>query len=76
MSIKVEEIIKTFSTRQLLGFLDSARACGIGYDPTECGCYFLTIEQLKEELATREHIPNKRESKIIRQNRAKYRLKK
>jgi len=30
-----------------------------------------TIEELKAELATREHIPNKQEAKVLRQQKAK-----
>lgn len=59
-------ILKESHTRQLLGMLKSARAAGGGY-----GAF--TIEELKNELKTREHIPNKIEAKKIRQLKAKVR---
>jgi len=50
-------------------------ACG---DPYGCGCGSMTMEDLQEsidtlkgELATREHVPNKQERKKARQERAK-----
>ena len=33
---------------------------------------WITMQQLKDELALREHIPNKKEAKAIRQAKAKF----
>lgn len=66
--------LKKVHTRQLISWLRKARATGGWYtpgdhkDPHARGA---TIEQLKAELATREHIPNKKESKEQRQEAAK-----
>lgn len=66
--------LKKVPTRQLLTWLRKARAVGGWYtpgdhkDPHSRGA---TINQLKAELSTREHVPNKRESKELRQAAAK-----
>lgn len=72
MEINIEKLLKETPTKKLLQFLNSARACGGSFDPTDCGCYYITVTQIKNELATREHIPNKKESKAIRQFNAKH----
>lgn len=67
------------STRELLGYLNRARICHSkycnehdnGYDPTDDGGDEIPIAELKAELATREHIPNKPEGKLLRRARAK-----
>lgn len=69
--INIEQMLKEMPTRKLLQYLNSARGCGGSFDPTDCGCYYITVKQLKDELATREHIPNKKESKLIRRHNAK-----
>lgn len=61
--------LKSRHTKELLIFLDKARKCGGGYSPFDNDICF-TIEEIKSELTTREHIPNKKESKLIRQNKA------
>lgn len=67
-----ERLLKNAHTRQLLNWLRGARACGGSYSPCdEAPGTFLSIEALKAELATREHIPNKAESRAIRQAAAK-----
>lgn len=60
-------------TRTLLKWLNKARRCGLGYDPTDNGNSVISIKELKDELAKREHIPNKLEAKKIRQEKAKKR---
>ena len=64
--------LKKMDTRKLKNMLDTGRACG--------GVYFWlgsdggpswTTDELKAELSTREHIPNKAEAKKIRQEIAK-----
>jgi hypothetical protein len=64
--------IKEAHTKILLTWLKKARACGGAYDifDNNSGINF-TIEELKEELSKREHVPNKTEAKIIRQQKAK-----
>jgi len=69
--------LSKFHTKQLLRLLDQNRRhqCAVtnhdydfGYKPSN-----YTTEELEAELATREHIPNKKEAKAIRQARAKKR---
>lgn len=67
------EQIKKAHTRQLLKELRSTYSWGCPHCWEECEwnqlrCY---RQELKEELATREHIPNKKESKAIRKARLK-----
>ena len=51
------------STGQLLSYLQAARRCGGHYSPYESGGPSITIEEIKAELATRPHIPNRAERK-------------
>ena len=62
-------------TRRLLNYLNHARACGGSYDITNnhCSDMVVSIDELKAELVTREHIPNKKEAKKIRQEKANVR---
>lgn len=67
-----EKLLKNAHTRQLLPWLRRARACGGSYSPCEqAPGTHLTITALKAELATREHVPNKAESRALRQAAAK-----
>jgi hypothetical protein len=62
-------------TRELLDWLKHARACGGFYipcDPASGGPEY-TIEELKAELATREHIPSKQEGEAARRAHARLR---
>lgn len=68
MHYYIEEL-KTAPTRVLLEYLQKARGCGGSYSPNDQ--FYFSIEDLKAELKTREHIPNKKEAKIIRRDRAK-----
>ena len=69
--------IKELDTKTLLSYLDSCRRLGgsfnpyydSGYSPKDSPVF--TYEQIKEELATREHIPNKQERRKIRQEKFK-----
>jgi hypothetical protein len=66
-----KEILKNEPTRVLLQWLNIARKCN-GYDPFYDGLGdVFTIEEIKTELATREHIPNKKEAKEMRKQRAR-----
>ena len=66
-----EKLLKEAHTRELLGWLRAARACGGSYSPCDESLgTFLSIEDLKGELATREHIPRKAESAAIRRKAA------
>ncbi len=62
--------LKSFHTRQLLDILNGARRCGGTYNPYGMGVYY-NLDEIKTELETREHIPNKQEAKKIRQEKAK-----
>lgn len=60
-------------TRQLLDLLQCCRRCGGRYDVLDNNSdWFVSISQVKAELAKREHIPNKLEAKKLRQERAKF----
>jgi hypothetical protein len=67
---KIIKHLKETHTKVLLQYLKHARACGGCYSPWEYGDG-ITIEQIKEELALREHVPNKKESKEIRKAKKK-----
>ncbi|MCA1026980.1 hypothetical protein LCM23_12840 [Cytobacillus kochii] len=77
MSIDYENYLKTLHTKELLRLLHSARHCGGSYNPfyengyAFQGSKWYTIDEIKKELATREHIPNKEEAKKIRQEKHK-----
>lgn len=65
------DVLKTFHTRHLLGIMRSLRKNLSSNDYMD---YIMLMEykdRVKEVLSTREHIPNKLESKRIRQLRAK-----
>lgn len=57
-------------TRELLAWRDKCYACGGSYDPTENHGPEVSIKEIKAELAKREHIPNKKEAKAVRQQKA------
>jgi hypothetical protein len=79
------EYLKKRHTKELLNIRDMIyRVSGynyydvtdgeVGCDPlSDCsgGRCWVTLEQVKAELATRPHVPNKAEAKVIRQQRAK-----
>lgn len=57
-----EQKLEDFYTKQLLDIM---------HVPWMLGYYGFTKEQIKVELATREHVPNKIEARKIRQAKAK-----
>jgi len=60
--------IENMPTRQLLEYLRRARKFGGWYSPHGANARFgYGIRQLKTELATREHVPNKLEARAKRQ---------
>jgi len=67
--------LKSLHTKQLMHLLNHIRACnGHRYEVNNNPNYgksWVTIEEVKAELATREHVLNKPESKLVRQNLAK-----
>jgi hypothetical protein len=63
--------LTTVHTKELLQWLNAARRCRT-YDPFYEGKgYGFSIKELKNELSKREHIPNKKEAKEIRRQKAK-----
>lgn len=69
------EVLEKYHTRQLLGILGRVRLALVDYY-MECGSddeklYSDYKARVKKVLATREHVLNKKESKKIRQERAK-----
>jgi hypothetical protein len=68
--------IGEYHTKQLMKMLKSVRAINSNEfrewgERGEGAAIPFTYEELKAELATREHIPNKKEAKKLRQERAK-----
>jgi beta-N-acetylglucosaminidase len=77
--------LRTRHTRVLMKMRESAYRCGgynyatdeertdaeIFYDPFDTQLHYVSLAQIKAELATREHVPNKREARAIRQERAR-----
>jgi hypothetical protein len=62
--------LKDRHTRELLRMLNDARPSGFYWVDYPSGPKY-SVEDIKAELATREHIPNKAEAKKIRQQKAK-----
>lgn len=73
LAIYTLEEIKNLRTRQLLKELRRTYHCGCPYCWKESDWEQLREyrAQLKQELSTREHIPNKQESKAIRKEKIK-----
>lgn len=70
--------LRTRHTRVLMKMRDSAYRCSgrntyalkdeeVFYDPFDTHLHYVSLAQIKAELATREHIPNKKEARQIRQ---------
>lgn len=57
--------LKGYHTKHLLLYLNHSRACGGWYSPWDGDDGFST-DELKAELATRPHVPNKVEGKALR----------
>lgn len=62
--------LKDKHTRELLALLQNTRASQ-GDEMLELHYVGYTSAEIKTELATREHIPNKQEAKALRQTKAK-----
>lgn len=60
--------LQTLTTRHLLGMLANVRFVDDHYAKEDYG---YTADEIKAILATREHIPNKKEGEILRRNRQK-----
>jgi len=68
-SLIKETLLKSTNTRKLLDWLNQAR---VGYiDESDPAYWNFSIEELKEELATREHVINKAEAKEFRRKAAR-----
>lgn len=76
------EYLKKLHTRQLLNLRNRIYRVsgGYWYKPENKMVYdvsenhqgmIVSLKQVKAELATREHVPNKKEAKALRQQRAK-----
>lgn len=62
--------ISKIPTRQLLS-LYHGMLSGYYWSEEDWSDYLVRKQQMKAELAAREHIPNRKESKVIRQRNAK-----
>ncbi len=58
-------------TRELIQMMNGARKTGGFYRPFEWSQDEYSVDDVKEVLATREHIPNKKEAKVLRRAAAK-----
>ena len=58
-------------TKVLLKWLRRYCRIGLRYNPTDNVKDSISKEELKKELATREHIPNKKEAKAQRKHKIK-----
>lgn len=56
-------------TKVLLQWLSRARATGGTFSPNDCDNF--DADDIKKELSTREHVPNRQEAKKIRQEKAR-----
>jgi hypothetical protein len=74
--------LRTRHTRVLMQMRESAYRCSgrntyaladeeVFYDPFDTRMHYVSLAQIKAELTTREHVPNKREARKIRQERAR-----
>lgn len=55
----MNDYLQKKTTPQLLALLSISRRFHYGYSPD--GVNYYTVDQIKEVLATREHVPNKQE---------------
>lgn len=69
------EVLEKYHTRQLLGILSRVRMALVNYymenDSEDDKLFSSYFARVKKVLATREHVLNKKESKKLRQERAK-----
>jgi hypothetical protein len=68
-----KDLLMNAHTRVLMDWRKHAMACGGQYNPIDNNYpgTEIPLTEINEELNTREHIPNKQEAKLIRQNKAK-----
>lgn len=65
-------LLENASTRELMKCLDFCHKFKGQYGPSDSAYGpFMTLDEVKTELAKREHIPNKVEAKKVRQEKAK-----
>ena len=64
-------VLEKKTTKELIKWKDYCYKFSGEYSPSETGPPYYSIEEIKLELSKREHIPNKQESKKIRQEKAK-----
>lgn len=74
--VKTVDDLKKLHTKQLLKMLNLTRQFGGRYFPNyeiikSFNNFCITSEEIKVELATREHVPTGAEAKKIRQQKAK-----
>lgn len=60
------EYLKGKHTRELLLLRNACHKFHGHYDIADGGCCFITHEQVRDELNTREHIPRGKEAKLLR----------
>ena len=65
----MSEYLDRLHTRELLDYLKHARKYNGTY--TDNGVHYHSVAEIKAVLATREHVPNKAESKKARQAQAR-----
>ncbi len=65
--------LESLHTRQIMQLREDAHRYGHDAVHLEDGVaeHYITGDQIRQVLATREHIPNKAEAKVIRQQKAK-----
>jgi hypothetical protein len=70
--VEKENPLAGVHTKVLLSYLKGARKCGGFWSPSgDSNGFGFTTDELKKELATREHVPNKQEARHRRQERAR-----
>ena len=62
--------LRGLHTRELLSMRDYCYKMGGQFSPFDNGVKF-SLGEVKKELETREHVPNKKEARQIRQEKAK-----
>lgn len=66
--------LKNKHTRELLSLRDACHKFNGHYDISDgCNC-FITLEQVRAELNTREHIPAKKEAKLLRRLMSQHKM--
>jgi len=68
---RTQSYLNGLHTKQLLQLRDRIQASGDTLYHVEEAGLDVTKEEVKHVLATREHVPNKQEARLIRQEKAK-----